>query len=321
MYYDRRVDEELAETLKPGGPLAWLMTHVQSGSGRQHHAHLQFRRARSGGRRRGSVQLYWGRTSPLEIQLREGGRVRLVANRTYQAGSEHLFADAVDLHRLSALRPDLLAHLDRADILLGDVNPRRSALRKGEATCHAGLMRRYGHSWQSGDEFVAVDSEARVGFDSRRAQETADEVLAADLGLRPGEALPKKLDTLAVLPSGDLALIEVKDERGDIGRAVTQVAAHVARFSRLMAQGALRAVVQSMLDQKRAVGLVPEGGPDLGATPRVVPIVAAPHDDDEWARDWSRDTVALRARLAPYLGGLRWLRLSAGGDVLEDETP
>lgn len=320
MYYDRRVDDALAETLKPGGPLAWLMDHVCSAEGRAHHAHLQLRRAESGGRRHGSVQLYWGRTSPLEIQLRRNEHVRLSANRTYRNQSGRLFDHAIAIADLDALKPQLSAHLDRAARVLSGPDKRRQAFQKGEATCHAGLMWRYGHRWRPGDPLVAVDSEARVGFESRDAQTDADTVLRGRLGLARGEALPKKLDTLGITSSGDLVLVEVKDAQGSIERAVKQVAAHVERFSRLLDREGLRDVVQRMLDQKREAGLIPAGGPSLAPEPRIVPWIAAPDEDATWPAAWVRAIDRYRRPLSPYLNGLRLVRLSVDGSILQESS-
>ncbi len=91
MYYDRQIDEALARTIGPGGKLYWLTDHVRSGDGADRRAHIQFRRNRRD-RRLGSIQLYWGRTSPLEFKLRAGSQIRLNADPTYKAESPHLFS-------------------------------------------------------------------------------------------------------------------------------------------------------------------------------------------------------------------------------------
>ena len=88
MYYDRSIDTELAAALAPGGPLAWLMAHVRSDMGHRCHAHLEFRKTRSGDRQQDSVQLYWGRTSPLKIQPRRNSCARLYAYKDYRMDSE-----------------------------------------------------------------------------------------------------------------------------------------------------------------------------------------------------------------------------------------
>ena len=118
------------------------MDHVRSPEGRSRHAHLQFRRDRRN-RPRGSIQLYWGRTSPLEFRLRRDGGIRLHADKTYREGNEKLFAEPVPVARLRMLEEELHVHLRRARHVLSD--PRRQAFLKHEAICHAGLMWHHGH--------------------------------------------------------------------------------------------------------------------------------------------------------------------------------
>ena len=288
MYYDRSIAAELADTLIPGGPLAWLMAHVRSDMGRSCHAHLAFRKTCSGARRRGSIQLYWGRTSPLEIQVRRGSQVRLNADKAYRRISEPLFSKALPLSRLGQLEDDLQDHLGRVKDFLAQPNPRRRAFVTGEAICHAGLIRRYGHGWRPGDPLVAVDSEVRIGFANRAEQENVDAVLRNRLSLPPSEALPRKLDTLGVLRTGDIVLVEVKDATGSIERAAVQLAAHMMRFSDLMANSLLRNAVQELLNQKRAVGVIHPGGPQLRATVRLVPWLAAPDESADWPASWRK---------------------------------
>lgn len=111
MYYDRRIDDALISIIRPGGALSWLIGHVRSEQGRRRHAHLQFRRDPKD-RPRGSIQLYWGRTSPFELRLRRGGRVRLTADPAYRDASKALFSHAIPLERLGALEGELRSHLD-----------------------------------------------------------------------------------------------------------------------------------------------------------------------------------------------------------------
>ena len=321
MYYDRSIDEELAAALTPGGPLAWLMAHVRSDMGRSCHAHLAFRKTRSGDRQRGSVQLYWGRTSPLEIQLRRGSQMRLNADKAYRTLSEPLFAEAPPLSRLGQLEDDLRAHLGRVKDFLAHSTPRRQAFVTGEAICHAGLMRCYGHGWRPGDLLVTIDSEVRIGFANRAEQENADAALRNRLGLSPSEALPRKLDALGVLHTGDMVLVEVKDAAGSIERAAVQLAAHRARFSGLMANGLLRDAVQALLDQKRAVGVIPPGGPRLRETARLVPWLAAPDESADWPAGWREVIHRCGQKLSPAsLADLTLVRLSADGRILETQA-
>ena len=317
MYYDRRVDAELAETLLPGKPLSWLVGYVASAEGRCRHAHVQFRRDRTGARRRGSIQLYWGRASPVEFQLRRGSRVRLHAAKSYRRQSVVLFPRTVRLPELAGLETALRGHLDRAAIQLRN-NTRRRAFLTGEAICHAGLMRRYGHEWQVGDPFVIADSEVRVGYTSSLEREAARQRLCQELGL--GKSVPTKLDALGVLPTGDLALVEVKGSDETIGAAAIQVATHVAVLSHLRAEGVLRDAVQTLLDQKRAVGLIPGERPTVREHPDIVPWIAAPDTESDWEQRWRGAVCCVDDRVKRYLHGLRLARLSPTGHIVEVST-
>jgi hypothetical protein len=74
--------------------------------------HVQLRRSR-GERDRGSVQLYLGRTSPLEVISKREGRVQLSADKRYRALDPALFEDDRALRKLEELRPRLEAFVGR----------------------------------------------------------------------------------------------------------------------------------------------------------------------------------------------------------------
>ena len=317
MYYDRHVDLNLIATLHPGGALRWLVSYVNSLEGQSRHAHLQFRRDRSGNRRRGSIKLYWGRTSPLEFQLRAGNRVRFAAAKTYSSQSSALFSHTVHISELAGLESELRRHLDRADAPLRD-SKRRSSFLNGEAICHAGLMRRYGHEWRKGDPFVMVDAEVRVGYANIPERKAARQRMRQEFGLGP--SVPTKLDALGVLPTGNIALVEVKPDNSEKSNleAAVQAATHAAIFARLAAAGLLRDTVQALRDQKRTVGLIPEDAPAVRDRPEIVPWIAAP---DRGGSDWKR---RVRERLARVddrvksrLSDVSLARLSRMGQVLE----
>ena len=320
MYYDRRIHDRLAHTLRPGEPLAWLMDHVRSAEGRARHAHIQFRRD-DGNRPRGAVQLYWGRTSPLEFKLLANGRIKLHADNTYGALSDRLFSEPVAIDLLAARENDFRAHLERASRLLDESPPRRCALVRGEAACHAGLMRRYGHRWRSGDPLVAIDSEAQIGFDSVHQRRDVDAEIRTQLRLLDAESIPTKLDALGILPTGDIALVEVKDAAGSIDRALVQAAAHVLRYSRLLAEGGLARTLGAMIDQKAAATVIPLECPRPTATPRLVPCIAAPDESPDWPARWHRALRDRTPQLRAALADPAFIRLSEHGRILEFLTP
>lgn len=320
MYYDRHIDSELANALMPGGPLTWLMEHVRSSEGRTRHAHLEFRRNRDD-RPRGSIQLYWGRTSPLEIWLRRDGKVGLKADESYRKGSKDLLNKPVPISQLHGLEDQLRDHLRRAAERLAEPEPRRQAFISGEAIFHAGLLRRYGHGWQSADPILLLDSEAQIGFSNVCERTTSNAELRRQFGLSRSASLPTKLDAIGVLPSGDLALIEVKDEGGDIKDAVRQIAVHMARFSRLRTEATLEEALRVMLKQKRATGVLPKGSAAIREGPRLVPWIAAPNEAPDWPSAWERAVSSQGAKFKPFLAELTLVRLDHRGHILKMKAP
>lgn len=319
MYYDRRIDEELAWTIQPGGALSWLMDHVRSGEGADRYAHVQFRRNR-GDRRFGSIELYWGRTSPLEFKLRRGNQVRLNADSTYEAESADLFSRSFPIDRLEQLEHELRSHLERIGYLLDHSPKRRQSFLKREAVCHAGLMRRYGHGWRSGDPLVAIDSEAQIGYRDRPRRNADDTEIREQLQLSRSETIPRKLDALGVLATGDLVLVEVKDAGGSIHRAIVQAAAHLVRYRRLLALSSVRDTIQAMIDQKTAAGLIPCGCPRLNYTPRVVPCIAAPVDLFGWPANWRQAIGNCSREIGALLRDALFIRLDDAGRILDVQS-
>ena len=188
-------------------------------------------------------------------------------------------------------------------------------------------MRRYGLDHRAGDPLLAVDSEIQVGFRGEGASSgtalrnrfVAELSQAIDL---PGRAnSPRKHDTLGILSGGEIALIEVKDERGDIVRAVYQAAAFVYRLNALLAQPSydLSDVVTGMVAQKVGAGLIPPGTMAVVASPlRLVPIVAAPDARPDWANIWRSQSAKVRQQASNHLNGLRFWRLSPSGEVVDE---
>ena len=324
MYYDRRLPAALLDLIKPRAPLAWLVAWVRFPAAAALHARIDWRRA-DGDRRHGGIQVYFGRTSPLEVVGRPRNHVEFQADKRYRGQSPHLFGRRWSAAGLTAIRADLEAHLARCGSIA------RSSFVQGEAISHAGMMRRYGLHHRQGDPLVAVDSEVRVGFRGIPGQpkKTGTEVreehearLLRALQVPLVGGTPRKLDTLGIHRSGDLALVEVKDEHGDLQRAVVQVAAHIFTFRALINQSTynLPAVINKMVQQKVDAGLLPGTVPSLECT-HIVPVVAAPDQRRGWDDIWRRETARVRKTLGPLLGGLQFWKLSDVGEVLEEIQP
>jgi hypothetical protein len=316
MYYDRRLPTDLLSLLAEGSPLSWMVGHVRSDWGQDNLAHLQFRRA-NGNRAKGGIQLYLGRTSPLEVVGKTTGHVELAADPFYRGITPSLFGRRIPILELPAVGADLDVHLREAARL---TNP---SFLGGEAVSHAGMMRRYGTGHGRGDPLLAVDSEIRVGFGSMAERTISEDDLRSRLRLLGKDDLPRKLDTLGILGDGNIGVVEVKDEHGDLVRAVVQVAAHMFTFTRLSAETGydLGKVITGTADQKASVGLLPKNFGRLNGKPKIVPVIAAPESRATWVSDWLSETQAVRAAHAGLLDGLRFWKLSPQGEVLEEHVP
>ena len=178
-------------------------------------------------------------------------------------------------------------------------------------------MRRYGHSWRSDDPLVVIDSEVQIGFSDRDRCDADNAETRKQLQLSCSESIPRKLDALGVFPTGNLGLVEVKDTKGSIDRALVQAAVHLVRFSRLMARGLLRDTVQAMVDQKTATGVIPPRCPRPGDAPRIVPCIAAPDTSSDWPASWNQAIYECRREVRTLLTDLLFVRLDRYGQILE----
>jgi len=266
MYYDRRVPQSLLDLLT--GPLAWMVDWLRSPEAEAAHARLDFRRAR-GTRKHGGLQVYLGRTSPLEVLGSARGTYKLTADSSYKALTPDLFATRMTAAALADSEPLLREHLAT---VAAAADP---SFLTSEARPHGGLMRTYGLDHAEGAPLLAVDSEVRLGFDNRPAANAFRAKVRARLGA--GQRIPSKLDALGVLPDGRPALVEVKKLGGDIRSACYQLATYMMFFEALAATGHdLGAVLAGTIGQKQSVGLIPATASPLVEPSRPVPIIAAP---------------------------------------------
>ena len=317
MYYDRSISEDLLAAAKPGGPLGWLVPWVHAHSD----ARLDFRKA-GGIRHLGGLQVYLGRTSPIEFIDVDPGRVKVTAHKKYQGLTPELFGTH-DVRDLDSLRSTALEHLDTCRAVAA------KSLVGGEAVTHNGLMRRYGDGFVSGDCFLAVDSEIRIGFrrdssyakggDHRAAYQSEG---AAAPGRSHTSSPLGKLDTVGILADGAVGLIEVKKKGGGLRSAAWQAEDHLYNFMKLAQVPGydLGMVLNRMIDQKMELGLLPPETLRATSQPSLVPIIAAPDDDADWAARWEQ-VVRPVLQATTYLADLRFWRLSGTGTVLEEHKP
>jgi hypothetical protein len=312
MYYDRRIPTKLLSLIAHGGPLAWLVEYARSDEGRAGGLHIQLRRDERN-RKHGCIHVYLGRTSPLQIEGRHDDDVQLAADATYQDLCPELFG-RMSVSELGARAADLEAHLE---LCRDEVAP--SGFLEGEGAVHAGLMRRYGLDWSGDDPLLAVDSEARIGFGSRAEASAFYDANRRSLELPDRERMPMKLDTVGLLDDGRVALVELKDEGGDLERALVQIAAQTLAFRQLTAQPDydLAEVLVGLATQKSEVGLIRRAAPQARAD-ELVPVVAAPGDGGDWVVEWRQALSRVTRPVADVLVELRLFRLSTAGEILEE---
>jgi hypothetical protein len=316
IYYNRTISDDLLDAARLGGPLGWLVPWVRSDP----ETRLDFRRE-DGQRTHGGLQVYVGRTSPVEFLGRTRQMVRLTAGKEYQAVTPGIFG-TYKAAALGSLRTAIEEHI-------ADCRARMpGAFTSGEAVSHNGLMRRYGMAFQAGDRFLAVDSEIAFGFRgddnySNGTEHKADYKADAgkDSDLPAGISPLRKLDALGVLPDGDVAVVEVKDAGGNLAEAARQATAHVYNLRQLMQSGGdLASVLNRMIAQKVELGLVSKVTYTSASKPKLVPVVAAPDPAPDWTDRWTAAVAPVRKRTC-YLDGLRFWRLSTTGTILEEHRP
>lgn len=310
MYYDRRIPQNLLDLLS--GPLAWMVDWLRTEEAAAAHARLDFRRAR-GTRKHGGLQVYLGRTSPLEVLGSARGHHKLTTHKTYKALTPALFNRTFAADDLAANEDLMRQHLET---VAATADP---SFLTSEARPHGGLMRLYGLRHEDGLPLLAVDSEVRLGFDNQAASNAFRDTVRGRLGA--GERIPSKLDALGVLPDGQPALVEVKKLGGDIHSACYQLATYTMFFEALHGSGHdLADVTSGMVTQKQSVGLIPPAAPPPVLSTRPVPIIAAPDHRSDWLEKW-RDATVARLNYGDLLTDLRFWRLSEDGEILEQAVP
>lgn len=314
MYYDRRIPPELLNVLLPGAALGWLLPWLATPAAAAVGAHVQTRRNELE-RRTGAIQLYVGRTSPLEVRARRRGRVRLHADPRYEAMTPELFGHDLELSDLARASGALREHSERA------AAETVQSFVAGEGAVHAGLMRHYGHFATSDGPFIALDSEAKMGFSCDAHRKAFGATVRALVALPSAQQLPSKLDLVAVDRLGHVLLVEVKADASGLLRAAWQAAVHVARFRALLVEHPawVTNVLREIAVEKVRIGLLGSAGvPPLAPTSGLTPVIAAPDPSEGWAASWRREIAPVLSASGGALTGLRLWRLAADGRVVED---
>ena len=310
-YYDRTLPEPLFRHVRPGGGLDWLPGWLRSPKAIERRARVELRR-NDDDHKHGALMIYMGRSRPLVVIGGALGEVRIDAADAYKHQRPGIFGPRA-ASAVPGLKTELQTYLNECRV--GD------DFLEGEGAVQGAFARRYTLDHVAGEPLI-VDTEVRLGFvKSGGLTGTAHRNALHDRLRREHptfvgtKSTPTKLDAAAILPSGDLGVIELKKEKGDLAEAVRQVAAHVFAFPILGAT--LIGGVDKLVDQKVESGFLPAGRAPLQRS-RPIPIIAAPDSDPRWADRWRRETEHLRNALAPLLGDLRFWRLSDNGVIAEN---
>jgi len=309
-YYDRRLSPPMMSLLS--GPLAWLLADVRGEWGETWGAHLQTRLSDGSPER---IQLYAGRESPLYVSQAKGGFVVDVGDGKSRPPRPGFFKLAMSSGQLAEYGPELKAWLAEA---MASLNP--SFNEKPEARAQVGMVRRYGLNYRAGEPLLVLDTEAQVGFRGGRNGSGTQEKDALKLELeKKGIGWHQKLDVLGLLPSGRVALVEIKGSPRDLVKAVEQVLCYQSLFLRVQASDGLSArELGSWISQKRKAGLLPRTRTPIPETGPPVPVVALPDPEaDGWADRWRATIAPLMEQHAGALAELQFLRLSPEGEILE----
>jgi hypothetical protein len=270
VYYDRTVSDALIAELKPGGAFSFLVDT----SRRHHWADLQLRSYP--GKPACWATLYFGLTKIVDVHERNG-KFRLKAGKHAPDSFDAAWTAnrAAEGWRKPSIQQTVIAYVRTA---MGSVGDRFSH----EGAIQAMLCTR------SADLFSVVDREAVVGFINTAERNGVYSALQQPLhdAIQPDPAKkwwkPKKfggeLDVLAVDDAGRLLTIEVKP--GSATDGVTWSPLQATFYARLFQAWAdergSAAVddIQSMLDQRVALGLTSAPPRALRSPLDVVPVVA-----------------------------------------------
>jgi hypothetical protein len=312
MYYDRTLPERYVVLLREQPFFRMVLGLVRSPWGGQVLAHVEFRRSQ--GRKWGSVKLYAGRSSLLEIIANADDTFTLSADDKYTATATDLFGPRFSSAELNEITAAVEKYLRDVCSSVG------TQFTGGEGRVHAGFVRRYGLDHQVSDCFLALDKEVRVGFAAKAETATFE----SELCQRFGKA-HRELDSIGVLAAGNVALVELKKEKESMEVAAIQAATHVFTFRRLTNEQEQREqsldlgrTIKLLVEQKKSVGLLPEHAFEASAGAALVPVIAAPDTRRDWETQWRLGLRQVMERHGNLLAGLRLWKLSSEGVIEED---
>jgi hypothetical protein len=310
MNYDRRLHRELLALFLPGGPFAWLPELVRSAAGDAQALDLQLR----GYKANRAVQLYAGRGSLLEIQLRtsdDGPEWLLHADETYAKHDRGLFELWRSLEDLDGVKRRLQSYLAAVAAKVGD---------DGEGLLQTRLSRLHGLCGGPQSPVRIIDREAEVSYNDEAERTRIKGQFTEQLGRSWTGKFARKIDAIGVLPDGRPALIELKlaGDADALRSAAEQLAAYVFQFRMLEKQwtGWATLGLLAIVQQKAALGLLPNAPVTvLKESPRRV--IAAIDDRAVWKQRWAEAISPIQKKANGLLDDLELWRLDQAGTIVE----
>lgn len=263
--YPRYLSEEFLNLLVPGGPLNFLVSdHPRSEIPDPYALDVQLRDGNT-------LQYYHGTTYLLKIRL-EGTRLQAAAENTYRnlPGFNDLFLpcpiESAELQEYKRRLPTYLA----AAVAAADSRYYRN---RTEGYWQNRLSIGFGRDWRPGMDWLVVDRECCISFDSRGAQQELQrphraKLLAIRQQLQtedPGlwgtptadDYLGGELDFLALGPDKELVCIELKDGSNASGTYWGPLQACAYRDDFRLVLDQITEDLKRLVRQKVLLGLLP----------------------------------------------------------------
>ncbi|MFH1621625.1 MAG: hypothetical protein ABIA97_00690 [Candidatus Omnitrophota bacterium] len=266
MYYDRKL-EKLSYLIEKGGPLRWLFDYVKDNE------ELDFLVGKN--RQKEWISVYRGLSRILTIlPCREAGKIRFDAADAYKFLSAMEHIDIFGKKEVSNLTVGKLKNL--LEIVKNNQKFNRYYQNKKEGYYQTILSRRYGIFGNPNDDFVLIDKETVIGYESEKEKvieyspfqalyKKLLNVISAKDSERFGSNLSKKaigneVDFLALDKDGNLLIIEYKHGTNTSGIYLSpiQIGLYYDLFNDFYVKKSelLNDSIFSMLEQKQKIGLI-----------------------------------------------------------------
>lgn len=276
--FDRRAPPELIDALRPDGPLGNLVSFAREDSRAGLDLQLRGNPKRAG---EGTVTLYVGLTQAFYLDGRSNGDVRVRPQTRFgpsEMATEQGWTRWQPADQLR--RADFIAWVRQ---MVDDAYDKAGSKTDNEGQVQATV------SGGVDEWFCCIDRESMFAFrtDNVRVREleriraplqgAVERIRASAPWARAGGKPARKLDALGVDVHGNILVIEVKPgtETGALGWTPFQVATYTALFRAwASAEPDVRQILNGMVRQREALGLLETNRWEVRAKPRFLPVIA-----------------------------------------------